>query len=109
MVRGELMMPVHWGLWNLAMHGWTEPVERVLVEAEVQDVQVFVPRPGQSFEPGDLPAQEQWWPDLPWQTAAEAPIVVSAGTWLNAPQTAPATTPAPDPAPAAPHPAPAGR
>lgn len=82
MVRGELMMPVHWGLWSLAMHGWTEPVERVLVEAEVQGVEVFVPRPGQSFEPADLPPLERWWPELPWQTAAQAPIVVSTpGAW----------------------------
>ena len=33
MVRGGLFVPIHWGLWNLAMHGWTEPVERILVEA----------------------------------------------------------------------------
>ena len=75
MVRGDLMMPVHWGLWNLAMHGWTEPVERVLVEADHRDVRTFVPRPGQSLEPADLPPNDRWWPDLPWQTAQEHPVV----------------------------------
>ena len=24
---GKVMLPVHWGLFNLALHGWTEPVE----------------------------------------------------------------------------------
>ncbi|HEY1101478.1 MAG TPA: MBL fold metallo-hydrolase, partial [Myxococcota bacterium] len=31
MVRGKVLLPIHWGLWVLAMHGWTEPMERVLV------------------------------------------------------------------------------
>lgn len=83
MVRGQLFVPVHWGLWSLAMHGWTEPVERVLAEAEVKQVEVFVPRPGQSFEPATRPPLERWWPDLPWQTAAEAPIISSPGTWTS--------------------------
>jgi L-ascorbate metabolism protein UlaG (beta-lactamase superfamily) len=77
MARGALLMPVHWGLWSLASHGWTEPVERVLVEAQARDVATFVPRPGQSIEPGALPEQEQWWPDIPWKTAAEDPIVAT--------------------------------
>ncbi|WP_424521163.1 MBL fold metallo-hydrolase, partial [Rubrivirga sp.] len=33
MVRGELMVPVHWGLFDLALHGWTEPAERVRAAA----------------------------------------------------------------------------
>jgi len=36
---------------------------------------VLVPRPGQSVEPGSPPAIERWWPELPWQTAAQHPIV----------------------------------
>jgi len=32
-VRGKVMMPVHWGLFKLANHTWTEPVERLLVKA----------------------------------------------------------------------------
>jgi L-ascorbate metabolism protein UlaG (beta-lactamase superfamily) len=77
MVSSALLIPVHWGLWSLASHGWTEPVERVLAEATSRQVATFVPRPGQSIEPGALPEQEQWWPDLPWQTAAEHPVVAT--------------------------------
>ena len=32
-VRGAVMLPVHWGLFALASHGWTEPIERVLAAA----------------------------------------------------------------------------
>ena len=75
--RGGLMIPVHWGTFDLALHAWTEPAERVLVAAEAAGVPVAVPRPGQSVEPLDAPAVERWWPELPWQTAAEAPVVSS--------------------------------
>lgn len=77
MVRGEVMLPVHWGLFNLAMHGWTEPIERVLVAAEAQGVTVATPRPGQSFEPANVPPVQRWWPDLPWRPEADYPIVAT--------------------------------
>lgn len=73
-LRGQVMLPIHWGLFDLAYHGWTEPIERVLVAAEEADVTVATPRPGQSFEPDAMPSFERWWPDVPWRTADEDPI-----------------------------------
>ncbi len=75
MVRGGLMLPVHWGLFNLAFHAWTEPVERLLAAAEKAGIPVAVPRPGESLTLAPPPSLERWWPSLPWQTAEEAPIV----------------------------------
>jgi L-ascorbate metabolism protein UlaG (beta-lactamase superfamily) len=77
MVRGKLLVPVHWGLFNLAYHGWTEPIERVLVAAEAAQVAVVAPRAGESFEPSDPPAVARWWPDLPWRGAHAYPIVAT--------------------------------
>ena len=77
MVRGEVLIPVHWGLFNLAMHAWTEPAERVLAEAERVGAQVIVPRPGQMVEPGLHPALERWWPTVPWVRGVDDPIVAS--------------------------------
>ncbi|WLT31255.1 MBL fold metallo-hydrolase [Geothrix sp. PMB-07] len=74
MVQGRVLMPVHWGLFDLAAHGWTEPIERVLVAAHEAGATVAVPRPGQGFEPATLPPLERWWPTLPWKTGAEVPI-----------------------------------
>ncbi len=74
MVRGELMVPVHWGLFDLSLHGWTEPAERIRVAAERAGVPVAFPRPGESITLDAVPATP-WWPELPWETAAEAPIV----------------------------------
>ncbi|MEM7788715.1 MAG: MBL fold metallo-hydrolase [Bacteroidota bacterium] len=73
--RGGLLIPVHWGTFDLSLHGWTEPAERVLVAAEAAGVPIAIPRPGESVRPEAAPPVERWWPAVPWQTAAEAPVV----------------------------------
>jgi L-ascorbate metabolism protein UlaG (beta-lactamase superfamily) len=74
-VRGRVLLPVHWGLFSLAAHGWTEPIERVLAAAGSSGQTVIAPKPGQSVEPSAPPPLERWWPDLPWKTGAQDPIV----------------------------------
>ncbi len=76
-VRGGLMLPIHWGMFNLAFHSWTEPAERVIAAAERAGVHVAIPRPGQSIVLTSPPEIERWWPTLPWLTAEENPIVSS--------------------------------
>ncbi len=77
MMRGKLFMPIHWGLFSLAMHGWTEPVERVWVAARAAGVAWVAPRPGEVIDVDQPPAPRRWWPSVPWQTAAEAPITAT--------------------------------
>ncbi|WP_447765557.1 MBL fold metallo-hydrolase [Sphingopyxis panaciterrae] len=74
-VRGKLMLPVHWSLFSLAPHGWTEPIERVLVAARCQGVQVAAPRPWESFEPPTIKAPARWWPSLAWRSAEQKPVL----------------------------------
>ncbi|ATB50338.1 MBL fold metallo-hydrolase [Corallococcus macrosporus] len=74
-VRGRVLLPVHWGLFSLALHGWTEPVERVLAAGAAAGARVIVPKPGERVEPGAPPPPERWWPQLPWTTAEQDPIV----------------------------------
>ena len=76
MVRGEIMVPVHWGLFDLSLHGWTEPAERIRVATEQAGIPVAFPRPGESVTLDTYPTTP-WWPELPWNTAEEAPIVSS--------------------------------
>lgn len=62
-VRGRLLLPIHWGTFNLAFHDWNEPAERAFLAAAERAVSIVVPRPGQLVEPSrvaDLP-REQWW------------------------------------------------
>lgn len=79
-VQGKTMIPVHWGLFTLAMHSWTEPVERSVVAANLAHVPLLTPEPGQGVEPSLGLMQTRWWPTIPWQTAAQHPIVSSQVT-----------------------------
>jgi L-ascorbate metabolism protein UlaG (beta-lactamase superfamily) len=75
MVGGRVMVPMHWGLFTLAPHAWTEPIERALAAGDGAGAKLVTPRPGESIEPATAPAVARWWPALPWQTAAEHPVV----------------------------------
>jgi L-ascorbate metabolism protein UlaG (beta-lactamase superfamily) len=75
MVRGRVMLPVHWGAFALAYHGWTEPIERALAAGAAAGATVLAPKPGESVEPAAPPPLARWWPVLPWRTGAEDPIV----------------------------------
>ena len=81
MLKAEVFFPIHWGLFDLALHGWTEPIERVRTAALARGVRYVAPRPGESITAAQIPARPedvtQWWPDVPWRTAEEDPIVAT--------------------------------
>ncbi len=79
MMKGKLFVPIHWGLFDLASHGWTEPIERVWVAAEKAKATFATPRPGQVMDIDAPPQPERWWPDVPWKTAQEDPLISTLG------------------------------
>jgi L-ascorbate metabolism protein UlaG (beta-lactamase superfamily) len=57
-----LMMPIHWGLFDLALHGWRQPIQRLLEIATEKDILLWMPEPGRPTEV--VPATEvrsDWW------------------------------------------------
>ena len=66
-LRGRLLMPIHWGTFNLAFHAWDEPAERVVAAAAKGPggTRIVVPRPGESFEPASPPVVNPWWRGIP--------------------------------------------
>lgn len=75
--RGGLLIPVHWATFDLAMHSWVEPGERLIVAAERSGQAVSLPRPGQSIDVANPLEIARWWPQIPWESATEAPVVSS--------------------------------
>lgn len=59
-LRGELMMPIHWGTFNLSTHAWFEPIELLLKYAEERNIKLFAPEPG---KPTDVigALNTEWW------------------------------------------------
>ena len=46
-VQGGLLLPIHWGTFDLALHSWFEPMELLRKEAEKAGVPLLTPKPGQ--------------------------------------------------------------
>ncbi len=57
--RAGLLMPIHWGLFDLALHGWRQPIERLVEIALEQGWPLFAPEPGLPTEV--LALQSNWW------------------------------------------------
>jgi L-ascorbate metabolism protein UlaG (beta-lactamase superfamily) len=60
-LKGKLMMPIHWGTFNLALHPWYEPIERILKLAEEKHIQLFLPKPGEPTEVTGIAYNSRWW------------------------------------------------
>ncbi|HLL68324.1 MAG TPA: MBL fold metallo-hydrolase [Micromonosporaceae bacterium] len=60
-LRGGLLIPVHWGTFNLAFHAWSEPVDRLWLEVKARAVTMAVPRPGERIDVDDPPPVDGWW------------------------------------------------
>jgi len=61
-VKTNLMMPIHWAAFKLAMHSWTDPIERVKRKADELEMPIATPQIGESIILNN-PAypQSEWW------------------------------------------------
>jgi L-ascorbate metabolism protein UlaG (beta-lactamase superfamily) len=57
-----LLMPIHWGLFDLALHGWREPMERITEIADAIGMRLWAPEPGLPTEVvGKTEHRSGWW------------------------------------------------
>ncbi len=58
----KAMMPIHWAAFTLALHSWTDPVERVTVKARQLGMPIVVPKIGSSIQFNHIPDETfNWW------------------------------------------------
>jgi L-ascorbate metabolism protein UlaG (beta-lactamase superfamily) len=67
-----VMLPIHWGTFNLAPHPWVDPGERSMHATYKAGVAMAAPRPGEPFEPASTTVVDPW-----WRAVAQPP----AGGW----------------------------
>ena len=60
-LKGQVLIPIHWGKFKLAHHSWTEPVERLSVKARELDIKVMMPLPGAQILPLTTSPAPFWW------------------------------------------------
>ena len=60
-VRGRWLMPLHNGTFDLAMHAWHEPFDRILALAQARGVALATPAMGERLSLAQPHAGERWW------------------------------------------------
>ncbi len=64
-LSGSLLLPIHWATFNLALHEWADPVQRLLPAAQVDQIPVITPMPGAHFDvlsrSGHGFESQSWW------------------------------------------------
>ena len=63
-LNAKLAMPIHWAVFDLAMHPWKESITKVSEEAEKAGLPLFTPMMGEIAYPGKTKSWS-WWQDLP--------------------------------------------
>ena len=60
-LAAKVLMSIHWAKFNLAMHAWKEPVERVSVKALELGIPLLTPRIGRIVNGPNMAVSERWW------------------------------------------------
>ncbi|MET3962873.1 L-ascorbate metabolism protein UlaG (beta-lactamase superfamily) [Marmoricola sp. OAE513] len=68
-VHGDLLLPIHWGTFDLAFHSWSAPVEWLVEDAATRDVVLALPRPGERFDRSTAPSAA-WWREVAKESRA---------------------------------------
>lgn len=60
-VKGRHMMPIHNGTFDLALHAWTDPFDRITALAEKAHVPLVAPVMGERLDIRQPALSKQWW------------------------------------------------
>lgn len=63
-LRGKAMLPIHNGTFDLALHDWYEPFERITQLAQEKNVNLLTPLFGQPVEIEQPSAMYAWWREV---------------------------------------------
>ncbi len=60
-VRGRHMMPIHNGTFDLSLHAWTDPFERIAAQAAQRGVPLVTPAMGERVDIAAPTGTQPWW------------------------------------------------
>ena len=60
-LKSKVFMPIHWGAFTLALHDWTDPIERAAASANELDQTIVTPKIGEPIIIGQSLPTSQWW------------------------------------------------
>jgi L-ascorbate metabolism protein UlaG (beta-lactamase superfamily) len=63
-LKGRVLHPIHWGTFNLALHSWFEPMERIAAAAGRENIRLVTPRIGETTRYHEPLSRKRWWRDF---------------------------------------------
>ena len=60
-LKGKVLLPIHWAKFNLALHPWKEPIQRLLKKTEELALTVTTPIIGEAVVMGKEFPSSKWW------------------------------------------------
>jgi hypothetical protein len=60
-LKGKVLHPIHWGTFNLALHPWYEPMERLSIAANYKNIKIATPIVGETTIYGNRLPVARWW------------------------------------------------
>ena len=78
-LKGKVLHPIHWGTFNLAMHSWYEPMERLLAAANARQTEIAIPMVGETTRYGEYLPAVRWWQQAMLQTKLNQKINHNGG------------------------------
>ena len=59
-LRGRELLPIHWGVFDLAIHPWDESIRQIAGFAAESEIPLLTPRMGETVTPGQSETG-RWW------------------------------------------------
>ena len=63
-LKSKAVVPVHWGMFNLALHNWYDPIEEIEKLANAQAINLYTPKIGEVVKIGKINKFTTWWKNL---------------------------------------------
>lgn len=60
----KYLMPIHWGMFDLSLHNWKEPIERTYKIARNWHIPIYTPRLGEIVDTNRPVKNTPWWINL---------------------------------------------
>lgn len=60
-LKGNILHPIHWGTFNLALHPWYEPMERLTAAANLKNIKITTPVVGETTVYDMRIPTARWW------------------------------------------------
>jgi L-ascorbate metabolism protein UlaG (beta-lactamase superfamily) len=64
-LNAKKYFPIHWGMFELALHTWYDPIESLHRASKVENFDLIAPKLGQIVNLDNPEANEMWWEQRP--------------------------------------------